>query len=155
MKLVSTLCAAAAATALMAGAAAAQTKLRIQTHHSPEAPSGQLATEFAKQVETMSGGSLEIELFHSSAVVKSAETFDAAANGILSCDMTNGTYQTGKNPAFQFVGDVMGGYDTPLQFLSWIYYGGGREEINKLYNANGMEFVGAWVGGQESLNSTK
>ncbi|MEZ5450944.1 MAG: hypothetical protein R3E89_18920 [Thiolinea sp.] len=38
--------------------------------------------------------------------------------------MTGGAYQTGKNPAFQFVGDIMGGYDTPYQQLSWLYYGG-------------------------------
>ncbi|SFP16229.1 TRAP transporter substrate-binding protein [Tranquillimonas alkanivorans] len=147
---------ATAALALTAGAAAAQqTTLRIQTHHSPEAPSGQLAQEFVDNVEAMSDGEIDIEIFYSSAVVKSAEAFDAAASGILDCDMTNGSYQTGKNPAFQFVADVMGGYDTPLQFLSWITYGGGAEEINALYNAHGMEFVGAWVGGQESLNSTK
>lgn len=144
-----------AVAAMFALPAAAQTTLRIQTHYAPETVSGKLAAQFVDDVQTMSGGDITIEMFYSSSVVKSVETFDAAANGILDCDMTGGAYQTGKNPAFQFVGDVMGGYDTPLQFLSWIYYGGGREEINKLYNANGMEFVGAWVGGQESLNSTK
>ncbi len=149
-------CAAVAATALMGGAALAQTTtLRIQTHQSLESPSGQLAAEFVKNVEEMSDGEIQIEMFYSSAVVKSAEAFDAAASGILHCEMTNGSYQTGKNPAFQFVADVMGGYDTPLQFLSWIEHGGGEEQINALYNAHGMEFVGAWVGGQESLNSTR
>jgi TRAP-type mannitol/chloroaromatic compound transport system substrate-binding protein len=139
-----------------AGVANAQsTTLRIQTHQSPESVSGQLVAEFVEQVEAMSGGSLDIEMFYSSSVVSSAETFDAAATGILDCDMTNGSYQAGKNPAFQFVADVMGGYDTPLQYLAWIQYGGGREAINALYNANGMQFVGAYLGGQESMNSTK
>lgn len=156
MKIISTLATATTGLALLAGAAAAQTTtLRIQTQQSPESPAGQLAAEWVENVEAMSGGDIDIEMFYSSAVVKSAESFDAAANGILDCDMTNGSYQTGKNPAFQFVADVMGGYDTPLQFLAWIQHGGGREQINALYNANGMEFVGAWLGGQESLNSTK
>ncbi|WP_353474757.1 TRAP transporter substrate-binding protein [Salipiger sp. H15] len=139
---------------LLAGAAGAQTTLRIQTHQSPESVSGQLVRDFVDQVQTMSGGSLAIEMFYSSAVVASAETFGAAATGILDCDMTNPSYQTGLNPAFQFVADTMGGYDTPLEYLSWISYGGGREAINELYNANGMEFVGAYLGGQESMNST-
>ena len=28
--------------------------------------------------------------------------------------------------AFQFVGDIMGGYDTPYQQLSWLLLGGGK-----------------------------
>ena len=58
---------------------------------------------------------------------------DAAATGILDCDMTGGAYQTGKNPAFQFVGDIMGGYSTPYQQLSWLYYGGGLEMLQEIY----------------------
>ncbi len=131
------------------------TTLRIQTHQSPESPSGQLARQWAEDVTRMGGGDIELEMFYSASVVKSAETFDAAASGILDCDMTNGSYQTGKNPAFQFVADVMGGYDSPLEFQSWVYYGGGAEIIDALYAEYDMKFVGTWVGGQESLVSTK
>ncbi len=140
---------------LLANPVSAQTLLRIQTHQSPESTSGQLVKEFVTQVESMTGGSINIEMFYSSAVVASAETFSAAVNGILDCDMTNASYQTGINPAFQFVADTMGGYDTPLQYLTWISYGGGREAINELYNESGMEFVGAYLGGQESMSSSK
>lgn len=132
-----------------------KTKLRIQSHQSPESTQGRLLTEFVDNVHTMSGGEIELEFFFSSSVVKSAETFDAAATGILDCDMTNGSYQTGKNPAFQFVADTMGGYDTPMQYLAWVNFGGGREIINELYAEHGMTFIGAHVGGQESLNSTR
>ena len=149
-----TLAALLAGTVMAAGAASAQTTLRIQTHQSPESVSGKLVAEFVEQVETMSGGSLDIEMSYSSAIVASAETFTAASSGILDCDMTNGSYQTGKNPAFQFVADVMGGYDTPLQYLAWLQYGGGHEAVNDLYDDFGMHFIGAYLGGQESLNST-
>lgn len=132
-----------------------KTKLRIQNHQSQESTLGRLIGEFVENVHTMSDGHIEIEMFYSSAVVKSAETFDAVQTGILDCDMTNGSYQTGKNAAFQFVADTMGGYDTPIQYLSWVNFGGGREEINKLYEPYGITFIGAHVGGQESLNSTK
>jgi TRAP-type mannitol/chloroaromatic compound transport system substrate-binding protein len=94
-------------------------------------------------------------MFYASSVVKSVETFDAAATGILDCDMTGGAYQTGKNPAFQFVGDIMGGYDTPYQQLSWLYYGGGLEAAQALYNKYDMQLIGWWVPGQESLSSSK
>ena len=144
-----------ACAALSAGAAGAQTTtLRIQNHIAPESTQGKLIAEFVEDVQRMSDGEIAIEMFYSASVVDSAETFDAAASGILDCDMTNGSYQTGKNPAFQFVADTMGGYDTPLQYHSWIAEGGGREQIDELYRANGMTFVGAHIGGQESLVST-
>lgn len=156
-KLLNTLVAATVIAGYCATAEAADpvVKLRIQNHQAPESTVGKLIQEFVTNVESMSGGSIDIEMFYSSAVVKSVETFDAAASGILDCKMTNGSYQTGKNPAFQFVADTMGGYDTPIQYHTWINYGGGKEKINELYSKFGMTFIGAHVGGQESLNSTR
>ena len=146
----------AAAVAIAASAASAQdVTLRIQTHYASEHPSGVLAAQFADDVQVMSGGEIAIEMFYSSSVVATTETFDAAINGILDCDMTGGAYQTGKNPAFQFVGDIMGGYDTPWQQLSWLYYGGGYDAAQELYNGENMQLVGWWLYGQESLSSSK
>jgi TRAP-type mannitol/chloroaromatic compound transport system substrate-binding protein len=156
MKMTGLATALAALVVLGSGAAVAETThLRIQTHYGPETVSGKLAAQYVDDVQTMSNGEIEIEMFYSSSVVKSVETFDAAASGILDCDMTGGAYQTGKNPAFQFVGDIMGGYDTPYQQLSWLYYGGGLEAAQKLYNKFGMQLVGWWIYGQESLASSK
>ncbi|RZW07014.1 MAG: C4-dicarboxylate ABC transporter substrate-binding protein, partial [Rhodobacteraceae bacterium] len=147
---------AAGAVALLGTTAFAQTtNLRIQTHYAPETVSGQLAQQYVDDISTMSNGEIQVEMFYSSSVVKSVETFDAAATGILDCDMTGGAYQTGKNPAFQFVGDIMGGYSTPYQQLSWLYYGGGLEDAQLLYNKYDMELIGWWVYGQESLSSSK
>ena len=136
-------------------AAAAETKLRIQTHFSPETLSGQMAAEFIEDISAMSNGEIKVEMFYSSSVVKSAETFDAAATGILDCDMTGGAYQTGKNPAFQFTGDLLGGYLNPYQQMAWMLHGGGFDKINDLYNQHNMSFVGWWIPGPESLSSTR
>ena len=145
-----------AALAISAGVAgAAETKLRIQTHFSPETLSGKMAAEFIEDITAMSNGEIKVEMFYASAVVKSAETFDAAATGILDCDMTGGSYQTGKNPAFQFAGDLMGGYQNPYQQMAWMLHGGGFEQINALYNDHNMEFIGWWIPGPESLASTR
>ena len=148
--------AAATAFALCAGAASAQEtyKLRIQTHYAPETPSGKLAAQFVDDVTTMANGQLEIEMFYASSVVKSVETFDAAVDGVLDCDMTGGAYQTGKDKAFQFVGDIMGGYDTPWQQYAW-FYNGGQETANQLYNDYDMQLIGWWLYGQESMSSSK
>ncbi|MEM6760271.1 MAG: TRAP transporter substrate-binding protein [Pseudomonadota bacterium] len=150
------LAASAAALALGATAAFAQsTNLRIQTHFSQETLSGQMAGEFIEDIAAMSNGEIQIEMFYASSVVKSAETFDAAATGILDCDMTGGAYQTGKNPAFQFTGDLTGGYANPYQQYAWLLHGGGYDALNELYNQYDMEFIGWWIPGPESLSSTK
>ncbi|MEL7174024.1 MAG: C4-dicarboxylate ABC transporter substrate-binding protein, partial [Pseudomonadota bacterium] len=75
MKL-STILGAASVVALLAGAAAAQsTNLRIQTHYGPETVSGKLAAQFVDDVQVMSNGEITIEMFYSSSVVASVETF--------------------------------------------------------------------------------
>ena len=155
MKLLKMTAVAVSVLALSTAAVNAQTtNLRIQTHFSPEQLSGELAAKFVDDVTAMSNGEIQIEMFYSSSVVKSAETFDAAATGILDCDMTGGAYQTGKNPAFQFSGDLMGGYANPYQQMSWLLHGGGRDALNELYNAHNMQFIGWWIPGPESLSST-
>ncbi|WP_285673145.1 TRAP transporter substrate-binding protein [Paralimibaculum aggregatum] len=145
----------AAMAALLAAPAMAQTTLRIQTHYAPETVSGKLAGQFVDDIQVMSNGEIQIEMFYSSSVVATVEAFDAAATGIIDCDMTGGAYQTGKNAGFQFVGDIMGGYATPYQQLSWLYHGGGYEAAQELYNEYGMQLIGWWVYGQESLSSSK
>ena len=92
------------------GSANAKT-LKFETHFSAAQPSGEVATQLAKNVEKFSGGSIKVQLFHGSSVTgKSAEVWNSARNGIIDCDFTGGAYQTGKNAAFQFAGDIMGGY---------------------------------------------
>lgn len=150
-----TLAAAVAVAMSSTSAMAAETTLRIQTHFSPETHNGKAAAKWAEDVSMMSGGEIELEMFYSSSVVKSVETFDAAVNGILDCDMTGGSYQVGKDKAFQFTGDLMGGYSNPYQMLGWMLHNGGREAVNDLYNSYDMQFVGWWVPGPESLSSTK
>ena len=147
--------AAASVLAMATAATAQQTVLRIQTHFSQETLSGQMAAKYIDDIQTMSNGEIQVEMFYASSVVKSAETFDAAATGILDCDMTGGAYQTGKNPAFQFTGDLMGGYTNPYQQMAWLLHADGRAKVDELYKQHGMSFVGWWIPGPESLSSTR
>lgn len=139
----------------LAGAAGAQDyTLRIQTHHSAESLPGRIFQQFVEDVEANSDGRIDIEPFMSSSVVKSVETFDAASTGILDGDMTGAAYQTGKDPAFQFLGDVMGGYEEPEQMYAWLQEGGGREIADELYHQYNMHLVGFWGQVPETLSST-
>lgn len=155
MKLFNLVVGTAAAALLSTSAFAQEFNLRFQTHYAPETVSGKLAQSFMDDVEVMSNGRLKIEMFWSSSVVASVEGFDAAATGVLDGEMHGGAYQTGKNPAFQFVGDPMGGYDTPWELYSFLYFGGGLDAANNLYNQHNMQLIGWWMGGQEAMSSSR
>ena len=143
------------ALAIAASAATAQTNLRVHTHFNEQTLSGQMAGEWVKNVAEMSNNEIQIELFYANAVVKSAEIWDAAVTGIVDCDMSGASYQSGKNPAFQFANDLNGGYQDPYQMYSWLLHGNGYDTLNELYNPFDMEFVGWWIPGPESLTSTR
>lgn len=141
----------------VAGSAMAQDhKLRIQTHFSAESTPGDVIKQFIDDVETMSGGRLEIQMHYSSEVVAQNETLGAVSQGILDCDMTGHSGQIGKDVGFQFAGDIMGGYDTPYQFMAWLYHAGGHDLVQReLYDPLGVHLVGWWLQGHESLSSTR
>ena len=69
--------------------------------------------------------------------------------------MTGAGYQTGKNAAFQFAGDVMGGYDNPYQQYEFLNFPGAQEAVDALYNKYGMTLIGWWIPGHESLISSR
>jgi TRAP-type C4-dicarboxylate transport system substrate-binding protein len=155
-KLISkTIAAVAIVSVALFGSANAKT-LKIETHFTASSPNGEVAAQFAKNVEKFSGGSLKVEMFYSSSVTgKSAEVFNSAQTGIIDCDMTGAGYQTGKNAAFQFAGDVMGGYDNPYQQYEFLNYPGAQEAVDALYNKYGMTLIGWWIPGHESLISSR
>ena len=65
-KVFATTAAALAVAGIAAGAATAQTKLRIQTHFSPETLSGKMAAEFIEDITAMSNGEIQVEMFYAS-----------------------------------------------------------------------------------------
>ena len=156
LKLITKLTAAIAVVAIaLFGSAHAKT-LKIETHFTASSPNGEVAAQFAKNVEKFSGGSLKVQMFYSSSVTgKSAEVFNSAQTGIIDCDMTGAGYQTGKNAAFQFAGDVMGGYDNPYQQYEFLNFPGAQEAVDALYNKYGMTLIGWWIPGHESLISSR
>ena len=130
--------------------------LKIETHYSANNPSGQAAAQFAKNVEKFSGGEIKIEMFYRSSISGNpSQVWNSARKGLIDCDFTSGKYQISKNAGFQFVSNIIGGYDTPYQQYELLDFPGARETISKLYNKYEMEFIGWWIPGQNSLISTK
>ena len=143
------------ATLPMPAIAQGKHKLRMQSHLAETSIVGGCFAKFAQHCKALSGGRLEIEMFFSNAVVKEFEAFEAARKGIIDGDCVSATFITGKDPGFQFFGDVLGGYDDPAQFRAWYYHAGGREIGKELYEEHGMHLLGNVFAGVESLCSTK
>ena len=115
----------------MAGPAAAKNfKLKMQTNMGAGSPHEQLLQEFAQRVETMSDGSIKIEVLPRGAVVDWQEIPDAVNKGLV--DMGQGWthFYTGKHPAAGLFNSPLGGAGTGLDqmgHLAWMMYGGGKE----------------------------
>jgi TRAP-type C4-dicarboxylate transport system substrate-binding protein len=143
--------------ALPSAPAIAQAKaitLRFQTHHAPNSLQGSALIRMADRIKAMSGGRLVVEMLTNSSVVKASEAFESAATGIIDGDATGAGYITGKNPAFQFFGDVLGGYETPWQILGW-HKALGKAAADAIYPKFNMHLIGVFVATPESLGSVK
>lgn len=140
MKLRSWLAAGAVAGLVMSGAGEAgaqNTKLRFQASF----PSSSFIFENVKwwteRVKVMSGGRLEIELLPAGALVPAFEVLDAVHKQVLDGGHTASAYWVGKHRAAALFGPAPGGpfgMDL-LDYMGWIYDGGGLELYNELYQS--------------------
>ncbi|OKH88142.1 TRAP transporter substrate-binding protein DctP [Thalassospira sp. TSL5-1] len=128
-------------------------QLQFQTHHAATSLQGKALLRFAELAKEYSNNTIQIEMHTSSSVVNASEAFEAASMGIIDGDATGAGYITGKNPAFQFYGDIMGGYSKPEQLLGW-YADGGLKLANTLYEKYNMHLIGVFVATPEALSST-
>ncbi|PTY37509.1 C4-dicarboxylate ABC transporter substrate-binding protein [Saccharospirillum sp. MSK14-1] len=120
-------------------------------------PSGvrnfEIKQEWAERVEAMSGGRVDIEILPVNSVVSHTETLDAIESGILDGHISVTGYFSGKDPAFGLIGNTVGAWSNPDQLIDYIYYGGGYELMNELYEPYGVKFVGGGATGLEAFVS--
>ncbi len=138
--------AAAISLVLALPAAAADYTLRMQTIFSAESTPGQVIRKFIDDLDVMSDGRVEVQMHYASELVAYNEEQGATAQGVLDCYFS-GAGNPGKDPGFQFVGDVTGGYETPYQLLAWLYHGGGHPVVRDLYSEYGLHMIGFVVQG--------
>ena len=104
----------------------------------------QMAADYAKRVEEMSGGRLKVDVLPAGAVVAAFQVLDAVNDGVLDAAHSVSAYWYGKNKAASLfgTGPVFGG--NPTTMLSWFYQGGGTE----LYNELTQQIMGLKVTGR-------
>jgi len=127
-------------------------RLRMQTTWPRNFPGlGTGANFLAEQVNKLSEGAIEIEVFGGGEIVPPFETMDAVEAGTL--DMGHGApyYWKGKVPATEFIAVTPFGLTTP-EANAWMLFGGGQELADEAYAEMNCKFfvsgnTGAQMGG--------
>lgn len=128
-------CAVAAAGATLAFpqiSRAQTTTLKMQTSWVSGDVFQEMARQYVKRVEAMSGGRLKIALFASGTVVKNFQLQEAVHKGMLDGAHQVTAYWYGKHKAASLfgTGPVFGA--NASQILAWIHRGGGKELYREL-----------------------
>ena len=102
----------------------------------------EMAEEYVKRVNEMSGGRVRVDYLVAGAVVKPFEVMDATSKGVLDGAHTVPVYWYGKSKVASLFGSgPINGCDAH-QTLAWIYRGGGLQLYNELLTKLGLNVVG-------------
>lgn len=110
-------------------------KLRFQTSYPAGTPTYENLQYWASLVNSMSGGRLQIEAMPAGALVPAFEVVDAINKKVLDGGQSAAAYSVGKNSAATLFGPAPGGpfgMDS-LDYIGWIYNGGGLELYQDFY----------------------
>jgi len=135
----------AAAFAMMATTAFAETVIRVQSVIPAQADEVTMLKDFAEDVAALTNGSLKIEVLPAGAVVGVSETLDAVDSGLIEGGFAWTHYWSGKHPAAMLFGSPVAGAGVGIDniaFVSWFQYGGGKELYDELWNKMGMNVKG-------------
>jgi TRAP-type mannitol/chloroaromatic compound transport system substrate-binding protein len=94
----------------------------------------EMAVDYAKKVNDMSGGRLKLDVLAAGAVVPAFQMADAVHSGILDAGHGVCAYWYGKHKAYSLFGTPPSfGWDAH-GFLGWFYHGGGEALYKELVN---------------------
>lgn len=125
-------------------------KWRMATGRTPAlTPYHDADMHFAKLVNEMSGGRLQIKVYPAGELMGAFEIFDATRNGTIECATAWPTYWTTKNTAFDLLCS-MGFMMTAPDYMTWLYQSGGLELGQDLYEQYNLKFFPVAITGPES-----
>lgn len=140
---------------LLPAASQAQQTWKVQTSMvAGDAYYTMIQDHWLEKLSAMTGGQVKIELTPIGSVVPHTETMNAIGQGILGGDITSTTYFAGRDKVFALMGDLIAGYDTPLQLTMFCYHGGGREILQEAidrYTGGTVQVVGCGAIAKEAL----
>ncbi len=103
---------------------------------------GTAVNKLVALIDEMSGGRLKIKVYGAGELVPAFEVFDAVSSGTAEMGHGAAYYWKGKSEAAQFFSTVPFGL-TAQEMNAWLYYGGGMELWQELYQPFGLIPVAA------------
>ena len=126
------------ALALVSTADAQRVKWKLHTAWGSSVPHiGVEAVRFADDIKALSGGTFILKHFEPGALVPANEGFDAVSKGAIEAAWGTAGYDVGKYPALAFFTAVPFG-PTLGEYMGWIWYGGGKEIGQRVYNKHNI-----------------
>jgi TRAP-type mannitol/chloroaromatic compound transport system substrate-binding protein len=104
---------------------------------------------FAKLVNEMSAGRLQITVSPAGELVPANAVFDTVAKGSVECGGDWPSYWAGKNSAFDLLGSFPMGL-TQYDYINWYYHYGGKKVFDDLFGKYNMVYFLTSVSPQES-----
>ena len=102
----------------------------------------EMAADYCKMVEDMSGGSLKIDLQPVGAVVKTSEIGQAVSSGVVDMGHWVTAYWYGKNAAASLFGTGPSYGMSSQEVMGWMEYGGGRKLYEEAVASVGYNYTG-------------
>ncbi|GAB2787400.1 TRAP transporter substrate-binding protein DctP [Halomonas shantousis] len=96
------------------------------------------ANDFAKRIETLSGGRMKVHVYGAGEMVPALEVFDAVSSGTAQMGHSASYYWRGKVPAAQFFTAVPFGMNA-LETNAWLYQGNGMTLWDELYAQHNLK----------------
>ena len=87
----------------------------------------EMAGDYCKMVDALSGGTLKIDLQPVGSIVKTSEIGAAVSDGIIDMGHWVTAYWYGKNPAASLFGTGPSYGMSSQEVMAWMEYGGGRK----------------------------
>lgn len=137
-KLFAALLGAAALTVGVGTASAEPARLKMgSTFPSTLTQLGSLGKQLEANLNTASGGDIQVKFFEPGALVPALELFDAVKSGAVDAGWSTPGYWQGKEPSLALFSAVPFG-PAASEFAAWLFFGGGEEMMQKVYHRNGI-----------------
>ncbi len=99
---------------------------------------GEQLTHIADELEAISGGNVELEIFEPGALVGALEILDAVSDGKVDAGYGASGFWAGKLSAAPLFCSIPFGPDTS-EFISWLYHGNGMKLYQEMYDTSGFD----------------
>lgn len=94
----------------------------------------------AERLDAASGGKIKLEVFEPNKLIPALAVFESAATGEIDAGYSWMGYERGQVPASALFGATPFGLE-PTEFSAWMFFGGGKELLEELYEPLGVHPV--------------